>query len=107
MQDKIVNVQNGIWHKSQFIICRKASFCHIGKKYARISLKNLKDKPNLRYRVNVELVIMMRCYFMRVYVKLLYLTVVFGSLVQCNNLLIILRGIIHSLKYRDFYDPGC
>ena len=76
-----MKVQNGILHKSQFIICRKAPLCHIGEKYTRISLKNLKDKPNLRYRVNVELVIMMRCYFMRVYVKLLYFTVVFGSLV--------------------------
>ena len=72
-------VLNSVWCKSQFIICRKASLCHIGKKYARISLKNLKDKPNLRRRVNVELVIMMRCYFMRVYVKLLYFTVEDGK----------------------------
>ena len=103
-----MNVQNGIWHKSQFIICRKIPFCHIGEKYARISLKNLKDKPNLRRRVSVELVIMMRCYFMRVYVKLLYFTVGDGKKSSpCSNLLIILREIIHSFNYRDFYDPGC
>lgn len=101
-----MNVQNGILHKSQFIICRKIPFCHIGKKYARITLKNLKDKPNLRRRVNVELVIMMRCYFMRVY-DCCTLPLRTGKIVPCNNLLIILRGIIHSLKYRDFYDPGC
>ena len=86
---------------------QKSTVLPYREKYARISLKNLKDKPNLRRRVNVELVIMMRCYFMRVYVKLLYFTVEDGKNRPCNNLLIIFREIIHSFNYRDFYDSGC